>query len=43
VADIDAKIKYVHDTGLYFFIMMNKAFGLRLDPSAFPNTLKRQS
>jgi hypothetical protein len=35
IADIDAKIKYFHDTGLYFFIMMNKAFGLRLDPALF--------
>jgi hypothetical protein len=34
IADIDGKLAFLRNTWMYFFVMMHKSFGLRIDPAA---------
>lgn len=35
IADVDMKLTYLRDTWMYFFKMMHKTFGLRIDTTVF--------
>jgi hypothetical protein len=40
IPQIDETRQYLFDTWMYFFLMMNETFGLRVDPSALASAGK---
>jgi hypothetical protein len=35
IADAETALDYLHKTGIYFFVMLNQSFGLRIDTTVF--------